>query len=281
MSAETSMTDEVKTVAEKISSWVQIFMTELCSIKSHTKENMQNMKAHTDLLYIFVMNWDNFTLTTSVNTAISTSAVTTSSSSQESVNCINSLILKQLIAAMRMNQHSKQCLSDSLMFEEKRVKFRPWLQQIVIKLNVNMSDNNVSVQFWYLHSQLKELTLSQVTPWIVICIKSNEALNHTIIEELINQLQHVYNNSESRERATYILKALKQKEKSFVRHLIIFEQTLLKARDLKWDDAVKKTFLSNSLDVMLTWALIATSISVSYDEYIILLQQVSHNLKSI
>jgi hypothetical protein len=34
----------------------------------------------------------------------------------------------------------------------KRVKFRPWLQQIVVKLNVNMSNNNVSVQFWYLHS---------------------------------------------------------------------------------------------------------------------------------
>ncbi len=32
---------------------------------------------------------------------------------------------------------------------------------------------------------------------------------------------------------------------------------------------------------MLTQALIATSISVSYDEYITLLQQVSHNLKSI
>jgi hypothetical protein len=47
------------------------------------------------------------------------------------------------------------------------------------------------------------------------CIKSNEVSNHTIIEELINQLQHVYNNSESRERATHILKALKQKEKSF------------------------------------------------------------------
>ncbi len=80
MSAETSMTDEIKTVAEKILSWVQIFMTELHSIKSHTKENMQNMKACTDLLYIFVMNWDNLTLTTSVNTAISTSAVATSSS---------------------------------------------------------------------------------------------------------------------------------------------------------------------------------------------------------
>ncbi len=66
-----------------------------------------------------------------------------------------------------------------------------------------------------------------------------------------------------------------------MRHLTIFEQTLLKAKGLKWDDTVKKTFLSNSLDVMLTQALIATLISALYDEYIILLQQVSYNLKSI
>jgi len=182
---------------------------------------------------------------------------------------------------MSVNQHSKQHLFDSLKFEEKRVKFRSWLQQIVVKLNVNMSDNNVSVQFWYLHSQLKELTLSQVTSWIVTCIKSNKVLNCMIIEKLINQLQHTYNNSELKERATCTLKALKQKEKSFTRHLIIFEQTLLKVRDLKWDDTVKKTFLSNSLNVMLTQALIATSIFVLYDEYITLLQQVSYNLNSI
>jgi len=67
----------------------------------------------------------------------------------------------------------------------------------------------------------------------VAYIKSNKVLDHTIIEKLINQLQHVYNNSESRERATYTLKALKQKEKPFVRHLTTFEQTLLKARGLK------------------------------------------------
>jgi len=158
------MTDEVKTVAEKISSWVQILITELCSMKSHMKENIQNIKTCTNLLYIFVMNWDNLTLTTSVNTAISTSAVATSSSSQESVNCTNSLTLKKLIAVMSVNQHLKWCLFDSLRFREKRVKFRSWLQQIVAKLNVNMSNNNVSVHFWYLHSQLKELTLSQVTP---------------------------------------------------------------------------------------------------------------------
>ncbi len=146
------------------------------------------MKAHTNLLYIFVMNWDNLTSTTSINKAISTSAVATSSFSQESVNCTNSLTLKQLTAAISANQHLKWLLSDSLKFKEKRVKFRPWLQQIVAKLNVNMSDNNVSVQFWYLHSWLKELTLSQITPWIAVHIKLNKVLNHMIIEKLINQL---------------------------------------------------------------------------------------------
>jgi len=83
------------------------------------------MKAHTNLLYIFVMNQDNLTSTTSADTAISTSAVATSSSSQESVNCMNSFTLKQLIAVMSVNQHSKQLLSDSLRFEGKRVEFRP------------------------------------------------------------------------------------------------------------------------------------------------------------
>jgi len=107
MSADTFMTDEVKTVAEKISSLMQIFMTKLHSIKSHTKENIQNIKTCTDLLYIFVMNQDNLTSTILINTAILTSAVATSSSSQELINCTNSLTLKQLIAAMRINQHLK------------------------------------------------------------------------------------------------------------------------------------------------------------------------------
>ncbi len=69
--------------------------------------------------------------------------------------------------------------------------------------------------------------------------------------------------------------------KPFARHLATFKQTLLKAEGLKWDDAVKKTFLSNSLDTTLTQALVAISIPVLYDEYITLLQRVSHNLDSI
>jgi len=54
-----------------------------------------------------------------------------------------------------------------------------------------------------------------------------------IIEKLINQLQHMYNDSELKKEVTHILRALKQKEKSFTKHLIIFEQMLLKAEGLK------------------------------------------------
>jgi len=64
-------------------------------------------------------------------------------------------------------------------------------------------------------------------------IKSNKVLNYIIIEKLINQLQHAYDDSELKKRATCILKALKQKEKSFTRYLTIFKQTLLKAEGLK------------------------------------------------
>jgi len=43
----------------------------------------------------------------------------------------------------------------------------------------------------------------------------------------------VYNDSELKKRATQTLKALKQKKKSFARHLTTFEQMLLKAKGLK------------------------------------------------
>jgi len=54
-----------------------------------------------------------------------------------------------------------------------------------------------------------------------------------IIEKLINQLQHVYNDSELKKKVTCILKALKQKKKPFVKHLTTFKQMLLKAEGLK------------------------------------------------
>ncbi len=157
-------------------------------MKSCTEERMQNMKNHTDHLYIFMTDWVDLTSVTSANTAVSTSTVSTSSSPQESVDCMSSFFMKQFMVTMRTNWFLKCWLFNSSMFEEKKVKFRSWLQQINVKLNVNMLNNTVSIQFWYIHSQLEGLTLSQVTSWIAAYIKLNEVLNHMIIEKLINQL---------------------------------------------------------------------------------------------
>jgi len=78
-------------------------MTKLHSMKSYTEKNIRNMKTCTDLLYIFMMNWNNLMSATSVDTVISTLAVAILSFSQESVNCTNSLTLKQLTAAIKTN----------------------------------------------------------------------------------------------------------------------------------------------------------------------------------
>jgi len=61
------------------------------------------MKACTDFLYIFMINWDNHMSATPVDTAILTSAVATSSFSQEFINCMNSFTLKQLIVTISAN----------------------------------------------------------------------------------------------------------------------------------------------------------------------------------
>jgi len=67
----------------------------------------------------------------------------------------------------------------------------------------------------------------------VAYIKPNEVLNRTTIEKLINQLQHTYNDPESKKRATHTLKTLKSMRKPFAKHLATFEQMLLKAKGLK------------------------------------------------
>jgi len=54
-----------------------------------------------------------------------------------------------------------------------------------------------------------------------------------IIEKLINQLQHMYNDSKLKKKVTCTLETLKQMKKPFAKHLTTFEQTLLKAEGLK------------------------------------------------
>ena len=76
----------------------------------------------------------------------------------------------------------------------------------------------------------------------MIYIKLKKIIIYIIIEELVNQLQHTYNDSESHKQVTWILEALKQKDKSFSKYLVTFKCILLKIRGLKWADAVMRLY---------------------------------------
>ena len=52
-----------------------MFIKELCSMKSYTKERMQNMKNCTDHHYTFMTDWADLTSATSADTALSTLTV--------------------------------------------------------------------------------------------------------------------------------------------------------------------------------------------------------------
>jgi len=54
----------------------------------------------------------------------------------------------------------------------------------------------------------------------------------------------VYNDFELQKQIIHNFEAFKQKSKSFVKYLIIFKYTLMKAEDLEWNNIVKKIFLT-------------------------------------
>lgn len=123
--------------------------------------------------------------------------------------------------------------------------------------------------------------LSEITLWIMTWVKNHEILIYIIINKLINQLQHTYNDSELKKWVIHNFKAFKQKNKSFIKYLIIFKHILMKAEDLEWYDTVKKIYFDNNLNVTFIRVLITILISSLYNDYVVLLQWVNHNLKFI
>lgn len=143
MSEEIFMTGEAGFVTKKVPSWAQMLMKELRGMKTCTEETMLNLKNCMNHLYTFMANQAD---STPAGTAVSTPP----SPPQESAERTTTSTLEQFMTAMKVNWTQKRRLPDPPMFEEKRMDFQPWLQQIIAKLNMNMSNNAVSVQFWYI-----------------------------------------------------------------------------------------------------------------------------------
>ena len=145
-----------------------------------------------------------------------------------------------------------------------------------IKLEIDKADDTEFVHFWYLHSQLRNHTLSQITSWM----ESIRTCADVRVRDIIAQLHLVYKDSQLTERVTQRLNSLRQeKKKSFMNYSTRFDCMLLKAEGLLWTDQVKKTFLINRLSMKLRRALVTTSLSASYEVCCSVLHSVSVSLK--
>ena len=89
-----------------------------------------------------------------LNTAIRVS-VSDSFSLSDQVSILSS---HSFITIIQFKRH----LPDLSEFYENKTDFLVWLSQMNIKLEIDKADNTEFVHFWYLHSQLRDHTLSQI-----------------------------------------------------------------------------------------------------------------------
>jgi hypothetical protein len=148
-------------------------------------------------------------------------------------------------------------------FKGKRSEFRPWTTQVKAKLAIDKAGEPEHVQFWYVHSRLREGALEQVSSWV----SSVEGTDAMTVQNLLAQLKAAYDDVEATERASRKLAQLKQGGRSFNNFLAEFDRTLLDAGGLNWNDQVKKTFLGNCLSTELHTAIVATPVPATYRAY--------------
>ena len=210
-------------------------------------------------------------LTANLN-ALSTATRASVSDSFSSSDQVSTSLSHSFIMIVRSKRH----LPDPSEFHENKTDFLAWLSQMNTKLEIDKADNTEFVHFWYLHSQLRDHTLSQITSWV----KSIRTHTDVRVRDIIAQLCLVYEDSQLTERVTQRLNSLRQeKKKSFTDYSTRFDHTLLEAEGLLWTDQVKRIFLINRLSMELRRALVTTSLPALYEVCCSVLHSVSVSLK--
>jgi retrotransposon gag protein len=162
-------------------------------------------------------------------------------------------------------------------FAGKRSEFRSWLTQMYAKLTTDKAHESESVRFWYIHSRLRGIALTQVEPWVNAVHQNNQ---HSV-DGLVEQLRAAYDDAQTAERASSKLTVMRQGNKSFAVFLAEFDRTILEAGGLTWADQVKRTFLNNCLSKELKAALVPVTTPAAYRDYCSLLHTVSSKLEAL
>jgi hypothetical protein len=147
-----------------------------------------------------------------------------------------------------------------------------------IEVDKDAIGNNYQLM-WYAFSRLEGKAAARVLPWIQA--KQETDPNSLTWDTFKSFLRTTFSDPERRTKAISRLNTIKQRGKGLTEFLGEFDQLLLEAGGLTWDDEVKKGYLNSSLNVEILKGLVGTQEAASYEDYCRQLQKIDEQIKKV
>lgn len=178
-------------------------------------------------------------------------------------------------------QRPRARLPDPSLFSGEDLALYPQFEaKLTAKIEVDRDAiGNDHQLMWYAFSRLEGKAATRVLPWIQA--KQETDPSSLTWETFKVFLRTTFSDPLRRTKAIGRLSTIKQRGKDLIEFLGEFDQLLLEAGGLTWDDEVKKGYLNSSLNVELLKGLIGTQEATSYEEYCGQLQKIEEQIKKV
>lgn len=133
-------------------------------------------------------------------------------------------------------------------------------------------------QVYYAYSRLRGKASQRVLPWLLARQKSETPV---LWAEFSAVLDKAFGDPDRQRKALVRVNTMKQGRRDFEEFLNEFDEELLNAGGINWDDNQKKALLDTAINVELLKAMVGIRQEDSYDNYCNQLREINHNLQRV
>ncbi|CBF71484.1 uncharacterized protein ANIA_10846 [Aspergillus nidulans FGSC A4] len=133
-------------------------------------------------------------------------------------------------------------------------------------------------QVYYAYSRLRGKASQRVLPWLLARQKSETPV---LWAEFSAVLDKAFGDPDRQRKALVRVNTIKQGRRDFEEFLNEFDEELLNAGGINWDDNQKKALLDTAINVELLKAMVGIRQEDSYDNYCNQLREINHNLQRV
>jgi hypothetical protein len=133
-------------------------------------------------------------------------------------------------------------------------------------------------QVYYAYSRLRGKASQRVLPWLLARQKSETPV---LWAEFSAVLDKAFGDPDRQRKALVRVNTMKQGRRDFEEFLNEFDEELLNAGGINWDDNQKKALLDTAINVELLKAMVGIKQEDSYDDYCNQLREINHNLQRV